>query len=348
MVSVADFVLVGAALAVAAWGIDRYRTRFVKTDLVIAGLISGGLVAYAATPVLFDAVGNVLNIRRRVIVVALLAYLTLSGIVIYLATEVRETRRSLSELTRKLSVEQAAETEAGAETDGGSETVHVIIPAYNEVETIRSVVESLPQTVCGLEVVPVVVSDGSGDGTAERAKATTDRAVVVEHHLNQGQGGALQTGFHIADRDGATVVVTMDGDGQHPATQLEALVRPIVENEADFVVGSRHVGEDRSNNGAVRRSGIRFFTWLINALTKSSVTDCTNGYRAIRGSALSELTLTEERFSAPELIIEARKNDLRIREVPVTIHERGAGETKKPQLGYAVGLARTIFVTWLR
>jgi hypothetical protein len=342
MVSVTDFVLVGAALVVAGWGLERYRTRFVKTDLLIAVVISGGLVAYAATPVLFDAVGDILDIQRRVIVVALLAYLTLSGIVIYLATVVRETRRSIAELTRTLSVEQAAET------DGGSQTVHVIIPAYNEVATIAEVVASLPETVCGLEVVPVVVSDGSGDGTAERAQAATDRSVVVEHHLNQGQGGALQTGFRIAERDGATVVVTMDGDGQHPETELVSLVRPIVDNEADFVVGSRHVGEDRSDNGVVRRSGIRFFTWLINALTKSSITDCTNGYRAIRGSALADLTLTEERFSAPELLIEARKNDLRVKEIPVTIRERGAGETKKPQVGYAIGLTRTILVTWLR
>jgi hypothetical protein len=342
MVSVADFVLVGAALVVAGWGLERYRTRFVKTDLLIAAIISGGLVAYAATPVAFDALGDLLNIRRRVIVVALLGYLTLSGIVIYLATVVRETRRGLTELMRQLSVEQAAET------DGGSETVHVIIPAYNEAATIRKVVESLPEAVCGLQVVPVVVSDGSGDETARRAEASTDRAVVVEHHVNQGQGGALQTGFRIAERDGATVVVTMDGDGQHPTEHLTSLVQPIVANKADFVVGSRYIGEDRSGNGVVRRSGIRVFTWLINLLTKSSVTDCTNGYRAIRGSILSELTLTEERFSAPELIIEARKNDLRVREVPVTIEQRDEGETKKPQLGYAVGLARTILVTWLR
>jgi len=87
---------------------------------------------------------------------------------------------------------------------------------------------------------------------------------------------------------------------------------------------------------------------LINRLTKSSITDCTNGYRAIRGSEIGNLTLTEERFSAPELIIEARKNAMRIKEVPIVIQKREAGETKKPQFGYALGLTRTIFVTWIR
>ena len=83
-------------------------------------------------------------------------------------------------------------------------------------------------------------------------------------------------------------------------------------------------------------------------LTKASITDCTNGYRAIRGSELGKLTLTEERFSAPELIIEARKNGLRIQEIPIIINAREEGETTKPQLMYAAGLARTILVTWLR
>jgi len=87
---------------------------------------------------------------------------------------------------------------------------------------------------------------------------------------------------------------------------------------------------------------------LINVLTKSEITDCTNGYRAIRGSELEKLSLTEERFSAPELIIEARKNGLRLQELPVTIEERQAGETKKPKLGYAFGLTRTILTTWIR
>jgi hypothetical protein len=83
-------------------------------------------------------------------------------------------------------------------------------------------------------------------------------------------------------------------------------------------------------------------------MARTDISDCTNGFRAIRGSRLGELTLTEERFSAPELIIESRKNGLRITEVPVTISEREAGETKKPGLGYAVGLTRTILVTWIR
>ena len=114
------------------------------------------------------------------------------------------------------------------------------------------------------------------------------------------------------------------------------------------MLGSRYRGVDESGNSLGRRGGIRAFTWLVNVMARTDITDCTNGFRAIRGSRLDELTLTEERFSAPELIIESRKKGLRIVEVPVTIRERDAGETKKPGIGYALGLTRTIIVTWIR
>nr|WP_226377496.1 glycosyltransferase family 2 protein [Haloterrigena turkmenica] len=230
--------------------------------------------------------------------------------------------------------------------DGGERTIFVVIPAYNEGKTITSVVKSLPDTIRGYTLQPVVVSDGSVDDTAENARY--NGTVVVEHLVNQGQGGALKTGFQIALEQEADIVVTMDGDGQHPAEELERLVSPVIDDEADYVMGSRYKGENKTGNGVVRESGIRSFTWLINALTKSEITDCTNGFRAIRASGLEDMKLTEERFSAPELIIEARKNGLRIQEIPITIEERQAGETKKPQLMYAIGLTRAILATWIR
>ena len=138
--------------------------------------------------------------------------------------------------------------------------------------------------------------------------------------INQGQGGALKTGFEVASRHGADVVVTMDADGQHPPEQLADVVAPIDEDE----------------NSLGRRGGIRAFTWLVNVVARTDITDCINGFRAIRGSRLDEL------------IIESRKKGLRIVEVPVTVRERDAGETKKPGIGYALGLARTILATWTR
>jgi len=225
-------------------------------------------------------------------------------------------------------------------------TLHVVLPAYNEGETIGEVIESIPDRVQGHEVVPLVVSDGSTDGTAEIA--LRKGASVVEHAENLGQGAALRTGFEISRSIGSDIIVTMDADGQHPVEQLEDIITPVMNDEADFVIGSRYLGNDNSGNGLTRRAGIRAFTLLLNALTRSSITDCTNGFRAIRTSEVENLTLEENRFNAPEMIIESKKNGLRVQEVPIHVKERQAGETKKPKLGYAVGLARTTLSSWIR
>jgi hypothetical protein len=343
MTLVLDAVLVGLAIAVLAWGFERYRSRFIKADLLIAGTIVLGLLLLVIAPRVFDSVGNFLSINSRFTVVSLLANVTLLAFVLFLISKIRGIREDLGQLTRNLSVEQAPDA---VQADGGQDLINVVIPAYNEEATIRSVLDSLPDTVRNHRVEPIVVSDGSGDATAQRAAC--DESIVVEHPLNQGQGGALQTGFEIALQNGASIVVTMDADGQHPADEMERLVSPIIDDEADYVMGSRYKGQNLTGNGYTRETGIRVFTRIINFLTKSDISDCTNGYRAIRGSDLSKLKLTEERFSAPELIIEARKNELRLKEIPITIEERQAGETKKPKLGYAAGLTRTILATWIR
>ena len=332
--------LTGFALGVLGWGFERYRRRFVKTDLVIAVALAAGTLLVALLPQVFGAIGEMLDIQRRTLIISLLANVMLLLLLLYYIGLLRDIRADVSELTRSMTIDQAPQT------DGGGPAIFVVIPAYNEGETIRTVVESLPSTIRGYHVQLVVVSDGSADDTARRAEY--NGAIVVEHPVNQGQGGALKTGFGVALENDAAIVVTLDGDGQHPTDELETLVSPIIDDEADYVMGSRYVGTDRSDNGPVRKAGIKFFTTLINVLTKSNITDCTNGFRAIRGPMLESLTLTEERFSAPELIIEARKQGMQIEEIPITIEQRRAGDTKKPQLSYAIGLARTIMVTWAR
>jgi len=329
------------AVVVLGWGLERYRTTFSKGELGLSLALAFGIALLALAPDVFAGIGELFSIEQRPLAVALIANVTLVFLVLYLFARTRDNKQTIHELTRSLAVEQLSDVERATDP-----SVFIVIPAYNEASQVADVVAELPERIDGYDVTPVVVSDGSTDGT-RRAAAET-RALVVEHPINQGQGGALQTGFTIAREHDADIVVTMDADGQHPAEQLDEMIAPIAEGEADYVVGSRYLGTDRSDNGLARQSGIRVFTALINLIAKMNITDCTNGYRAIRGTALKQMTLTEERFSAPELLIEARKSGLRIAEVPVTIEQRAAGETKKPQLGYALGLTRTILVTWLR
>lgn len=332
----------GLAVFVSLWGFERYRTTFSRTELGVSALVASGLLLLALAPGLIGTLGELVNIDSRFILVQISVNAIFLLFLLYLVSAISTNQTTIAELTRGVTVQQAADISVG----DAEQTIYIVIPAYDEADTISSVLDALPDTVDSHAIRAVVVSDGSEDRTTQIARKHD--AIVVEHPLNQGQGGSLKTGFQIAIRHDADIVVTMDADGQHPIDQLPELVDPITADEADYVFGSRYRGEDKSGNSLTRQSGIWVFTWFINRLAKTNITDCTNGYRAICGTKLKQLTLTEERFSAPELIIEARKNGLRIKEIPVTIHEREAGETKKPKLGYAFGLIRTIVITWIR
>ena len=119
------------------------------------------------------------------------------------------------------------------------------------------VLAEIPAEVAGLQTHVLVIDDGSRDGTA--AVATGLGARVVSHPVNSGQGAALQTGYLVAERLGVDVVVTLDADGQHDPAQMDRLVEPIVRGEADFVVGSRRMGESRGRRrvAGARRRGSR-------------------------------------------------------------------------------------------
>jgi hypothetical protein len=343
MITPVSALLIVVGLGAIFWAGERYRSHFAKRDLVIGVGVGTGLILLAVAPSFYDAIGALLSLDSRFVTASLFGNLFLLVMVFYVFTLLRELQRDISDLSRSVSISDPVDD---ARSDGGRQPIAVIIPAYNEAASIESVLDSLPAGIRECPLEPIVVSDGSEDETAVRAAQAG--ATVIEHPINQGQGGALRTGFLLAEEKEAEVVVTMDADGQHPVDELQNLVDPVLNGEADYVMGSRYRGVNRSGNSAVREAGIQFFTWVINRLTKSSITDCTNGYRAIRGSKIGKLTLTEERFSAPELIIEARKNGMRIKEVPIVIQQREAGETKKPQLGYALGLTRTILATWIR
>jgi glycosyltransferase involved in cell wall biosynthesis len=254
-------------------------------------------------------------------------------------------RRAEAQGVRSDAVDTALAVSPAGDDDAG-QALTVVMAAYNEAGSVGPVLRSLPATVCGLPVRTVVVDDGSNDRTADEAREAG--AVVASHSRNLGQGDALRTGFALAQRLGARIVVTMDADGQHDPAELPDLVGPIVAGEADYVQGSRFLGRYDDAGGA-RDLGIRGFTRLIRLLTRTKVTDCTNGFRAIDGAGLARMRLVEDRFSAAEILIQAAGQGLRIREVPVHIRSREVGTSKKPRgLGYAAGFFGAIVRSWAR
>jgi glycosyltransferase involved in cell wall biosynthesis len=194
----------------------------------------------------------------------------------------------------------------------------VIIPAYNEERFIGSVVLKARQYADTV----VVVDDGSADHTAEIAEAAG--AIVERHEKNLGKGAAMNTGFRRARTLNPRAVVVFDADGQHLPEELNGVIAPVVEGQADIVVGSRYL-EERSDVPRHRVMG----HWAFNLLTRLTsgvrVTDSQSGFRAFSPRALEGITFSSEGFSVEsEMQFLVRERDLRLSEVPITIrYEEG-------------------------
>lgn len=224
--------------------------------------------------------------------------------------------------------------------------ITVIIPAFNEAGNIGHVLAELPDEIAGRALTAIVIDDGSTDGTAE--KVQEHGYPVVASPIRRGGGAALRIGFDIARCHGAEIAVTMDGDGQHQACDIEGLVTPILEGRRDIVIGSRLLGS-REKDSLIRLWGIHVFNALIRLLTPIRITDCSNGFRAIRLASLEDLDLRQNQYHTSELIIEAGKKGRAIGEAPVTVKLRLSGSSKKGgNWKYGFRFALTIIRTWWR
>jgi glycosyltransferase involved in cell wall biosynthesis len=224
--------------------------------------------------------------------------------------------------------------------------IAVLVPAYDEADNIGQVLDRIPSEVCGVETAILVVDDGSRDGTEEVAAA--HGAVVARHVINRGGGAALRTGYRLLSDAGARIVVTLDADGQHLPEEMERLVKPVLDDEVDVAHGSRVLGEADPNSRS-REFGIVFFNKVVSFITRTKVSDCSNGYRAVRTSVLPQLVLRQEQFHTSEFLIEAIKRGVPAMEVPVTVAKRTHGHSKKPAVvRYGLGFTNAIVRTWLR
>lgn len=336
-----------AALLFAAYGVYRFRRgggrRF---DLLLALFVAMGIGVVSVFPQIGEVFVALFGLENRAFALLTFAILVLFGLFLYLLDGVREARSRNGEIVTGIAVKQYAEKYLGGDRQPDNDKVLIIVPAYNEEGGIQEVLHRIPDEVLGHAVKTMVVDDGSTDMTAVVARE--EGVPVAEHVVNRGQGDALRTGFAIARLEGAYAAINLDADGQYKPEEIEPLATPIIEGNADFVLGSRFKGF-YEEAGSVRHVGVAFFSRMLTVLTRTRISDSTNGFRAIRVSELHKLDLREDRFNATEIILEALNNKLRYAEVPVSMLKRAAGETKKPaQLRYPLGVFRVIIQTWLR
>jgi glycosyltransferase involved in cell wall biosynthesis len=222
----------------------------------------------------------------------------------------------------------------------------IVIAAYNEEGAIGPVIEALPQTISGLEVAKVVVSDGSMDATVKDAEAAG--ALVCDVPVNRGQGAALRLGYRLAREGGAKYIVTTDADGQYNPAEIALLLAPILADKADFVTGSRTMGSEETKD-PVRKLGVRVFAVVISTLTGQKISDTTFGLRAMRAEVTGAVLLEQPQYQAAELLIGVITHGYRVAEVPATIHKRQVGHSKKGNNAlYALHFAGVVGGTWWR
>jgi len=217
-------------------------------------------------------------------------------------------------------------------------SIAVIIPIFNEEETIPVTISQLTELDMALEIY--VVDDGSTDHSLERIKKSNARVIV--HPANLGQWAALRTGFSVALSNGAKTFVSIDGDGQHDPADLPKLVEPIIKNEADLVIGSRFLNETSPEMYVYRSLGIKIFNRILDMTANIKLTDCTSGYRAYSAELLRKTLpfLRENQFGALEFLMCVARNKARILEVPVK--SKHNPKSKKGSLRYGYNLTRTI------
>jgi len=232
--------------------------------------------------------------------------------------------------------------------DASLPPVVVLICAFEEEANLPGVLARVPQTACGLPVLALVVVDGGDDATAEVARHLGARTFVLP--VNLGHGVALRIGYDLCVSGGAQYVVTLDADGQNDPQEIETMLRPLVDDAADFVLASRRLGMDTTSD-RYRRAGVVVFSALVNALLGTHFTDTSNGYRVLRATMLSDVAprLEQDQYQTADLLITCVRKGWRVVERPTVWHERQSGSSKKgANLIYGLRYATVVWRTWRR
>lgn len=228
-----------------------------------------------------------------------------------------------------------------------NERILIIIPAYNEQDSIIRTVEDIEQNIPDADYI--VINDCSSDDT---------RTILREYHanyldvpVNLGIGGGVQTGYRYALEHGYDIAVQFDGDGQHDARYIRDLIAPLESGQADAVIGSRFITNEGFQSSAMRRLGINFLSTLIHLLCGVKVKDVTSGMRAVNRRMMEEFSENyAQDYPEPEAILASGLMGARIQEVPVQMRERQGGTSSINALRsvyYMIKVSTALFMTRL-
>ena len=211
--------------------------------------------------------------------------------------------------------------------------VLLIIPAYNEEESLRSLIEEI-KAVCP-EVDYLVVNDCSSDDTERLLEELGANYITLP--CNMGIGGAVQSGYRYAAQNGYDIAIQIDGDGQHDVRFVKDMVKLIEDKQADVVIGSRFIDKEGFQSSQARRIGIRILSVLIRLMCGAKVKDVTSGFRAVNRRFIELFAENyPDDYPEPEVIVTAKLFGAVIKELPVVMRERTTGKS-------SINLKRSIY-----
>lgn len=200
----------------------------------------------------------------------------------------------------------------------------IIIPAFNESESILNVVKDIKENAPGFDYV--VINDSSTDNTKEICEKNNIHFLDLASNL--GIGGAVQTGYKYALYEGYDIAVQLDGDGQHSAASLLIMEEKMVSENLDMVIGSRFIDKEGFQSTKLRRAAISYLTWLIKVCTNHTITDPTSGLRMCNKNVIKEFAnLYPWEYPEPESNANVIKMGYKVKEIPVIMRERQGGKS---------------------
>lgn len=226
--------------------------------------------------------------------------------------------------------------------------VLVIVPAYNEEESIKKVVNEIKSKNKDVDVI--VVNDGSKDNTVKEAKNT--EALVVDLPCNLGIGGAVQTGYLYAYNNNYDIAIQIDGDGQHDPSYIKQMVEIIQKKQADMVIGSRFIEKTGYKQTFMRKLGNNVLSFIIRILTGKKIYDTTSGYRASNREIIKRFANSYPfDYPEPDTNLQLIVSKKVIKEIPVEMRQRTTGKSFASPLKsvqYMIKVSLALFIARLR
>lgn len=222
--------------------------------------------------------------------------------------------------------------------------VLIIIPAYNEEDSIYNTVKKLVET-CKYDYV--VINDGSTDGT--RRILEENNLNYIDLPINLGIGGAMQTGYKYALKHGYEYAIQLDADGQHDPDDLEKLVAEIERSQYDMVIGSRFIEKTNYKGSLMRRIGILYFYYLLLIISRIKITDPTSGYRIVNRKIIKEFSkYYPVDYPEVEVLVKLAQKKYRIKEIKVEMKNRQGGRSSITPLKSLYYMTKVTFISLIR